>query len=75
MPKVDIDGKSYQVKGPFLCPPDEGFYEVMGVAREVEHNGKIRRFGVELRHDHPEMTHEDLVISVKPLFDSWESDL
>ncbi len=72
---VNIDGKDYLVKGPFLCPPDEGFHELMAVAREIEHNGKAHRYAVELKHEYPEMTAEEFARSVKPLFDCWEDDL
>lgn len=74
MRKVEVDGRSYLVKGPNLCPPEAGFHEIMGVAWEFEHNGGVRRFAVELRHDDPGMSDEAIVRSVKPLLDRWERD-
>ncbi len=72
MSKVEIDGKTFLVKGPDLCHPDDGFFEVIGVAREFEHDGKPYRCAIELRRDTRDMTAEQAATAAKPLLDEWE---
>lgn len=70
--KVEIDGKEYMVKGPGLCHPEAGFFELMQVGRQFERDGKTYRHGIEMRRDPPDMTPEQAVHIAKPILDEWE---